>query len=50
VILVDNRAIGFAGVHLTNGIPIKDYEGDPNDNELEGLTEYLFSSFINPSK
>lgn len=48
IILVDNRAIGFAGVHLTNGIPIMDYEGDQNDTELWGLTDYLISSFIKP--
>lgn len=46
IILVDNRAIGFAGVHLTNGIPIKDYEGDVKDTELWALTDYLFKSFI----
>lgn len=27
VIIVDNKAISFA-IHFTNGIPIKDYEGD----------------------
>ena len=48
MILIDNRAIGFAGVHLTNGIPIMDYEGDPKDTELWALTDYLFQSFIKP--
>jgi CTD small phosphatase-like protein 2 len=48
MILIDNRAIGFAGVHLTNGIPIKDYEGDRKDTELWGLTDYLMQSFILP--
>jgi hypothetical protein len=50
MILVDNRAIGFAGVHLTNGIPIMDYEGDLKDTELWALTDYLISSFIKPSQ
>ena len=49
MILVDNRAIGFAGVHLTNGIPIMDFEGDQKDTELWALTDYLISSFIKPS-
>jgi hypothetical protein len=49
MILVDNRAIGFASVHLTNGIPIKDFEGEPDDTELFALTEYLLNSFIMPS-
>ncbi len=49
IILVDNRAIGFAAVHLTNGIPIKDFEGDKRDTELYLLTQYLMQSFINPA-
>ena len=28
LVLIDNRAIGFSALHLTNGIPIADYEGD----------------------
>jgi TFIIF-interacting CTD phosphatase-like protein len=28
VIIVDNKALSFA-LHFTNGIPIRDYEGDP---------------------
>lgn len=48
LILVDNRAIGFAAVHLTNGIPIKDYEGDKTDTELYTLTNYLMQSFVAP--
>jgi hypothetical protein len=50
IILVDNRAIGFAGVHLTNGIPIMDFEGDIKDSELWALTDYLISSFVKPSQ
>ena len=30
IIIVDNRATSFA-IHFTNGIPIRDYEGDKND-------------------
>jgi len=37
---VDNRAISFA-IHFTNGLPIKDYEGDKSDKWLVSLTAYL---------
>lgn len=50
IVLIDNRAIGFANLHLTNGIPIIDYEGDPNDTELYHLSNYLMSSFIFPAQ
>jgi TFIIF-interacting CTD phosphatase-like protein len=33
IIIVDNKALSFA-LHFTNGIPIKDYEGDSLDTEL----------------
>jgi TFIIF-interacting CTD phosphatase-like protein len=42
IIIVDNRATSFA-IHFTNGIPIKDYEGDKNDKWLVALTSYLQS-------
>lgn len=42
IIIVDNRATSFA-IHFTNGIPIKDYEGDKTDNQLKFLTPYLQS-------
>lgn len=41
MLIIDNRALSFANLHLTNGIPIKDYEGDKSDRELPSLTEYL---------
>lgn len=28
MVLIDNRALSFGTLHLTNGIPIKDYNGD----------------------
>ena len=37
ILIVDNRAMSFA-IHFTNGIPIKDYEGDKNDRLLQSLT------------
>ncbi len=49
IVLVDNRAVGFASLHLTNGIPIIDYEGDSNDTELYHLYDYLMNSLIVPS-
>eukprot|EP00347_Sterkiella_histriomuscorum_P005521 403356300 len=42
IVIVDNKAISFA-IHFTNGIPIKDYEGDKADKELLYLTQYLLS-------
>lgn len=42
IMIVDNRAMSFA-IHFTNGIPIKDYEGDKSDNTLQHLTPYLLS-------
>jgi TFIIF-interacting CTD phosphatase-like protein len=43
MLIIDNRALSFASLHLTNGIPIKDYEGDKQDRELYSLTDYLMS-------
>jgi TFIIF-interacting CTD phosphatase-like protein len=40
IIIVDNRAYSFA-IHFTNGIPIIDYEGDKNDDELLKIMPYL---------
>jgi TFIIF-interacting CTD phosphatase-like protein len=37
MLIVDNRAMSFA-IHFTNGIPIKDYEGDKGDKWLQSLT------------
>ena len=42
IIIVDNKAVSFA-LHFTNGIPIRDYEGDKNDYELKMLESYLMS-------
>lgn len=42
IVIVDNKATSFA-IHFTNGIPIKDYEGDKTDRELVALTAYLQS-------
>lgn len=42
VIIVDNTIKSFY-LHLTNGIPIHDYEGDSNDRALFHLTTYLKS-------
>jgi hypothetical protein len=39
---VDNRVASFA-LHFSNGIPIKDYEGDKNDRVLMTLSAYLQS-------
>jgi TFIIF-interacting CTD phosphatase-like protein len=33
ILIVDNRATSFA-IHFTNGVPIKDYEGDKTDKWL----------------
>jgi TFIIF-interacting CTD phosphatase-like protein len=50
IVLIDNRAVGFVNLHLTNGIPIMDYEGDPNDVELYHLCDYLMNSLITPAQ
>ena len=47
ILIVDNRATSFA-IHFTNGIPIKDYEGDKSDKWLNSLCSYL-NSFSNVS-
>lgn len=38
MVLIDNRALSYGALHLTKGIPIKDYTGDKNDVELAVLT------------
>ena len=45
MVLIDNRALSYGALHLTNGIPIKDYTGDKNDIELPVLTQYLIANF-----
>jgi TFIIF-interacting CTD phosphatase-like protein len=47
ILIVDNRATSFA-IHFTNGVPIKDYEGDKSDKWLQSLLSYL-NSFANVS-
>lgn len=42
IIIVDNTIQSFY-LHLSNGIPIYDFEGDPNDKALLHLTIYLKS-------
>jgi TFIIF-interacting CTD phosphatase-like protein len=46
MLIVDNRAVSFAALHLANGVPIKDYEGDKTDEELPHLREYLIANFL----
>lgn len=46
VVLVDNRAVSFARLHLCNGLPIKDYSGDKTDSELRPLTDYILSHLL----
>jgi hypothetical protein len=47
IIIIDNRAISYASLHLVNGIPIRDYEGvKEGDCELEILTTYLMNTFV----
>ncbi len=38
--IVDNSTANFVN-HLANGIPIVPYHGEPNDEELKSLGEYL---------
>jgi len=40
IVIVDNCTINFM-LHLTNGIPIKDYNGDKKDFYLYSLYKYL---------
>ncbi len=42
IIIVDNKASCFA-LHISNGVPIKDFEGSMEDRELEVLLPYLLS-------
>ncbi|TNV85823.1 hypothetical protein FGO68_gene8216 [Halteria grandinella] len=42
IIIVDNTIKSFY-LHMTNGIPIHDFEGDPTDRALFHLTTYLKS-------
>ena len=39
-VFVDNCIYSYA-LQLENGIPIIPFNGDPEDNELENLLEYL---------
>lgn len=39
-VFVDNCIYSYA-LQLENGIPIIPFNGNPKDNELEGLSEYL---------
>mmetsp|Transcript_7543 Transcript_7543/g.5720 ORF Transcript_7543/g.5720 Transcript_7543/m.5720 type:complete len:111 (+) Transcript_7543:254-586(+) len=47
VIIVDNNIQSFF-LHLSNGIPIYDYEGDKSDDILLSLTLYLKSFLKQP--
>jgi TFIIF-interacting CTD phosphatase-like protein len=40
VVLVDNKVKSYS-LHLENGVPIKDFIGDPEDCVLEDLCKYL---------
>jgi TFIIF-interacting CTD phosphatase-like protein len=40
VILVDNSSTSFA-LQIDNGVPISNFKGDPEDEELYALEEYL---------
>ena len=50
MVVIDNRALSYGALHLTNGIPIKDYTGDKFDTELVALTYYLIQNFIPPEE
>ena len=41
VVIVDNKVESYS-VNLENGIPIKSFYGEPDDNHLLLLKEYLF--------
>ena len=40
IVIVDNLVHSF-GIHLENGIPILEYHGQDNDEELKHLQKYL---------
>ena len=42
IVIVDNSVKSFY-LHMDNGIPIYDFEGDPSDKALLALTLYLKS-------
>ncbi len=42
ILIVDNKPENFC-LDFNNGIPIKDYYGDKNDEELKYLTQYLLA-------
>ena len=45
IIIVDNKSINYAD-HIFNGIPIKEYHGDPSDNCLKHLSDYLIKRIL----
>ena len=47
VIIVDNSIISFA-FNLSNGIPIKEFLGNKNDEELLFMVSYLEEMFSFP--
>lgn len=40
IILVDNKVCSYL-INIENGIPVKNFLGDKNDNTLQMLTRYL---------
>lgn len=48
ILIVDNMIMSFA-TNLTNGIPILDFEGQKQDQELKKLAFYLLSIADSPS-
>lgn len=42
IIIVDNKVESYA-LQLENGVPIKDYFGDPEDLQLLVLKDYLMA-------
>ena len=42
MLIVDNCTVNYM-LQLSNGIPIKDYNGDKNDCLLYNLTKYLMA-------
>lgn len=45
IIIVDNKSSNYAD-HIFNGIPIKEYNGDPSDNCLKHLSDYLIKRML----
>lgn len=48
VLIVDNQMFSFAN-NLRNGVPIVDFQGQKQDNELKKLTYYLMQIADSPS-